>query len=564
MSKNRSAFIRVLSLVTIAFLLITVSVGCGSTADNGEKTQSTASVGTTATEGTTAEQDGPLTPYKDTVTISIPGVEYSNVKFIEGESIVNNFVSKLYEEKLNIKYETKWLVETGKDGEKLNLAIASNDLPDTFIADTSMIARLKKADQIQDVTEVYEKYASDNLRKVMEYQDKRGFLGGTIEGKYYGLPISNDFASFVSIVYIRADWMKKLNLSAPKTLDDLFTIAKAFTEQDPDGNGNNDTYGFGISKTWNYASTALPMFANPLKAYPNTWIKDGSGKLVFGSIQPEMKTALGKIQEAVSQKLIDPEFAVIDDNKVNEQMLQNKFGIYAAPFWAPVWPLSTTIKEGSEADWAAYPIPVNTDGKYVTQNSIFAYSWQVISKQCKNPEAIVKSMNLWYEVFHGSLSKWYNDLRATEKYKPVADGTHMYGLPVFFAEPEKNLKLGKNITQALEADNPDLLETAEGRMQWDVIKQGGPNGWGWKVSMTQSEATVLPQYEYVYNEFAGSPTKTMESKWTALTLLQNQTFMDIILGSPLSDFDEFVTKWNAMGGADITKEVNDWYEGIKK
>ena len=56
---------------------------------------------------------------------------------------------------------------------------------------------------------------------------------------------------------IRKDWLAKLGLKEPQTVDDLYTIAKAFTEQDPDGNGKKDTYGLIIPK-WpgNYASAS--------------------------------------------------------------------------------------------------------------------------------------------------------------------------------------------------------------------------------------------------------------------------------------------------------------------
>ena len=49
---------------------------------------------------------------------------------------------------------------------------------------------------------------------------------------------------------------EKLGLPQPKSWDDIQALAKAFTTQDPDGNGKNDTYGFIVpaSTTRGYAS----------------------------------------------------------------------------------------------------------------------------------------------------------------------------------------------------------------------------------------------------------------------------------------------------------------------
>src|SRR5690606_41101589 len=41
----------------------------------------------------------------------------------------------------------------------------------------------------------------------------------------------------------RKDWADKLGLGTPETIEDIYEMAKAFTEQDPDGNGKNDKFG---------------------------------------------------------------------------------------------------------------------------------------------------------------------------------------------------------------------------------------------------------------------------------------------------------------------------------
>ena len=43
---------------------------------------------------------------------------------------------------------------------------------------------------------------------------------------------------------VRADWLEKLDIDIPETIDRFYEMLKAFKEQDPDGNGQDDTFGY--------------------------------------------------------------------------------------------------------------------------------------------------------------------------------------------------------------------------------------------------------------------------------------------------------------------------------
>ena len=50
----------------------------------------------------------------------------------------------------------------------------------------------------------------------------------------------------------------------------------------------------------------------------------------------------------------------------------------------------------------------------------------------------------------------------------------------------------------------------------------------------------------------------MSTKWANLKKIEDETFLKIIMGEvELDEFDNFVEKWYATGGEDITKEVNE-------
>ena len=76
--------------------------------------------------------------------------------------------------------------------------------------------------------------------------------------------------------------------------------------------------------------------------------------------------------------------------------------------------------------------------------------------------------------------------------------------------------------------------------------------------------------QYIENDhlqmpnFYGAPTPAMTSKTATLNKMRDETLTKIVVGQlPLDEFDSFVESWFALGGQQITDEVNDWYQANK-
>jgi putative aldouronate transport system substrate-binding protein len=68
----------------------------------------------------------------------------------------------------------------------------------------------------------------------------------------------------------------------------------------------------------------------------------------------------------------------------------------------------------------------------------------------------------------------------------------------------------------------------------------------------------------IYDMYAGPPTETMKTRGEFLQKMELEMFVRIITGdAPLDDFDKFVEDWKSLGGSEITKEVNAWYQSVK-
>jgi hypothetical protein len=97
---------------------------------------------------------------------------------------------------------------------------------------------------------------------------------------------------------VRQDWLDKVGLSLTGdnsvTLDPFTEIMKRFTLNDPDGNGQNDTYGFTAAST---GGMLFLIFANPFEVNGDWWLKTDKGPypyipLMYSRAHDNMKKAL--------------------------------------------------------------------------------------------------------------------------------------------------------------------------------------------------------------------------------------------------------------------------------
>lgn len=149
---------------------------------------------------------------------------------------VDNAILKEAEKRTNTKLNITW-VTPNNFGEKVNVTLASGDLPDLMlVTDTGNAAFRSMAKQgaFWDLTTIIKQYP--NLSRFPDITYKNLM----IEGKLYGIPRVRPTEGNAHPL-VRADWLKKLNLTMPQTTDELYSVMKAFKENAPDG--QKDTIG---------------------------------------------------------------------------------------------------------------------------------------------------------------------------------------------------------------------------------------------------------------------------------------------------------------------------------
>src|SRR5207248_11373091 len=118
---------------------------------------------------------------------------------------------------------------------KLTAAATAHNLPDLVVDDAAQLGNFQTQGIIQPIDKG--KVAGADQLTPASWDSAKD-----LKGDIYAVP----FSAQANLLFIRSDWLAKLNLQAPKTWDDVATVAKAFTTGDPDGDGKADTYGLAV------------------------------------------------------------------------------------------------------------------------------------------------------------------------------------------------------------------------------------------------------------------------------------------------------------------------------
>ena len=253
---------------------------------------------------------------------------------------------------------------------QLNVRLAGGNLPDVYELQLHQIAEYGERGLLLDLTPYL-----DKLQPVIDFQ-KDNFEKGKIGDKQYAIIRHADIP--FNTYLIRQDWLDNLGLQMPTTPDELFTVAKAFTENDPDQNGKNDTIGmtgFGLQ-------TFAPLYP-PFGAGTPGDIYVENGQVMSAAIDSDMKTALAFINKMITGGVVDKEFLVNKNNMNIDKAKQGSAGIvYAA--WHQIL-RDTTFAEikaiNPNAEWSQVPALTGPAGTF---NASYDYgkapSYHVISK----------------------------------------------------------------------------------------------------------------------------------------------------------------------------------------
>lgn len=510
----------------------------------------------------------PLGKYEDPVTVEIVQSINPTITMPEGDSATDNYYTRFIKDNMNIDISVKWSASSSDYNEKLNLAIAANDIPDILVVNEQQFRKLAQSDMLEDLTDYYDTYACDIIKQNIDSTDGKALENATYDGKLLALPSVQVEADGYVLMWIRQDWLDELGLEAPTTIEELETVAKAFVDNKM---GGENTIGI-VGPTINGAVYNTFLSTNNLnnldgifqayQAYPGYWVQDEEGKAVYGSTTEQTKEALAELNKMYEDGILDQELGVRKD--ADEAWKSGKVGILFSPWWHG-YNVKDGIANEPDMEWKAYAAPLAADGQWYAKLAGVGGSYCVVRKGYEHPEAAFL-LNNYLRVNEGTFqSETDLDLSyypGRVVIAPLDENT--YSVQALNAEmkgeevPEFD-PLNYKLLQADLAALPDCLEAPYDDMSIEKWNTDNTNFGRLYSLLMGSSAVEKASTEGIVNKVYSityTQTESMERKWTNLKKKEDETFLKIIIGEePIEAFDTFVEEWNAEGGAEITEEV---------
>lgn len=426
----------------------------------------------------------------------------------------------------------------GQEKDQFNLMLASGQLPDVIEYGWGGAAKgpdsLIQNKQILPLNDLIAKYAP-NLTKVLNDNPEFRKLVTTDEGNMYVMPflLGDQSLSVFAGPVIRKDWLDKLNLPMPTTLDQWESALTAFRDNDPNGNGKKDEIPF-LFSIGDIDLTNL--FVGAWGITSQFYQEDG--KVKYGPIQPQFKDFLALMAKWYKEGLIDPDYATTDGKLKDAKVTNNQLGAFTGYAGSGVGRYISLMKPSNpNVSLVGTPYPALQEGGTSLGQYSFPFTGigAAISTSAKHPEQIVK----WLD------------------YKYSDEGHLLFNFGI--EGQSYTMENGYPKYTDVIMNNPDKLPIAQAMAKYFTAGWSGP--FVQDKRYMEQYYTLQEQRDSQQNWLKADHSKLMppvtltadESSKTASIMTDIQTYRDemvnkFIMGAePIDNFDKFVQTIQGMG-----------------
>ncbi|MBR4234832.1 MAG: extracellular solute-binding protein [Clostridia bacterium] len=486
----------------------------------------------------------------------------------------DNEWTREWKERFNIEIELLWNTGTADDyNTKFSMAMLTGELPDVMTLNSKQFKELFEKGLLADITDVYENNIYPFLmNEIIKAQDESVQEAGVINGRRYAITTSG--LGTVSRTYmIRHDYLEEIGAELPTTLEELVELGKEFVD------AGLAKYALLLEqKVTGEGYTDMQAVANGYGAYPNIWVRDAEGKLVYSPTTEGMKKALDLYKELYDGGYIQPTFATEVGDNVTAYIKNGEIGILPSDYWVATWPLPLTDENGNVIEFDMVPVlpsEENEDFHMQGTGSMADVSYVCVSAACEHPEAVMRIFN------HTCSVNSDPELQDTGRFHTakLEDGTeisvHMHNpSPVrYWTVPNVNTKTGKAVYDALNGDLAALDANPHYQQQYDnvqkylaAVEAGDKDGiraswamyklFGGEGSIYMNFYNAVQDGTFIFDART-SKTEDYERLWGSLQQLENTFYVNYIAGTEDTTFEEFVEEWYAAGGRLLTDQLNE-------
>ncbi|MCR8641317.1 extracellular solute-binding protein [Paenibacillus sp. N1-5-1-14] len=406
------------SMILPAMALTLITSACSS--NTASSTNSPSTNTTSSTDGNSNAKPVKLSIF---ITSRATDAMYSN------ETMIWKELGK----KLNIEFE--FITGDAKTmNDKFPIMVASGEIPDIVSGRIRDFNKFGAQGAFQSLNELIKK--APNIQKYLMDDKAAKMQTMAADGNMYSIPMLSAVRTSEGPL-VRKDWLDKLGLPMPETIDDWYTVLKAFKEKDANGNGDaNDEVPFATTGT---PDTYYLNFADAWGIDLNAdgrWMEE-SGKMVFTPIDPRAKEYLATMNKWYSEGLLDKEMLSRQEKDYTAMIFNDKVGVtnhwvgYVAGFNAR--PEAQKIP-GFNFQVAQPPVLKKGDKPLTSRQQQITVPWAwAIGNKNKNVEATMKLFDYVYSdegqlllnfgLEGDTYTKSGNDVKYTDKITKNADGS---------------------------------------------------------------------------------------------------------------------------------------------
>lgn len=389
-----------------------------------------------------------------------------------------------------------------------------------------------------------------NLQRVV--RDPR-FEELKIGGELYGLPLQDELppgSVGQHVLIMRQDWLNRLGLKMPDTLEELHRTLIAFRDSDPDGNGKDDTYGLISNGLASIVRNLTGAWGIPVDARSTGFLRAGDG-YEYWAIQPEVMEALQFVRSLYEDKLIQPSTLSAATNvQVRPTFIDGKVGaLFDNANFEELRKKQDQLRRTSpDAELVELPALAGPTGKRGYSAGAGYWGYTVITDKAQDPVAAARVLDYL-------LSDEGNRLT-------------LYGIPdVHYAERQGDLDFDLE-ERAKDVGFGSLHPDAAHELNWGIVswsRMTDDDYLRFRESsvpgFTDAVKANLERINRYLNEPASFSLTT--SKWISFKPtsdeLVEEYFDAIVMGTldAKTGFEKFRTKWLESGGAEAMREMSE-------
>lgn len=285
----------------------------------------------------------------------------------------------------NVSLKTVSSKNASDESTAFNTLMASGSLPDLVIYSDAkkVLTKYGKEGAFEPLNDLIDDYAP-NIKKLLD-EDKNVKAHMTAsDGNIYFVSSVNPKLP-ASGWFVRKDWLDKLGLDIPTSVEEFHDMLVAFRDGDPNGNGQKDEVPY--FNRFDGIGHLLLLF----DTITNWEIKDGD--IVYGPTTPEFKNAYKNIAQWYKEGLIDKEIYT-RGSKSRDKLLGDNVGGATHDYFGSTAQFNDFLAESVPGINFVPIAPPN--GKEYTQRDLVAMRGVAISSSSNKKEAAIRFIDYMF------------------------------------------------------------------------------------------------------------------------------------------------------------------------